>query len=60
MGDKNRFVVIVVDGEAVDIGDFDTPSIRYDNLTWEQSVELAMLSFPQGFELVIWKQSNAD
>lgn len=53
--DKERFTIIVVDGEAADIGDFSTDSIRYDNLTWEESVQLARLSFKQGFEIVIWK-----
>lgn len=53
--DKERFTVIVVDGEAADIGGFSTDSIRYDNLTWEESVQLARLSFTQGFEIVLWK-----
>lgn len=53
--DGEKFTVIVVDGEAADMGDFATPSIRYDGLTWEQSVELAKLSFAQGFEIVLWK-----
>ena len=53
--DQERFTVIVVDGEAADIGDFDTPSIRDDDLSWEESVQLARLSFNQGFEIVVWK-----
>ena len=53
--DQERFTVIVVDGEAADIGDFDTPSIRYDDLSWEESVQLARLSFNQGFEIVVCK-----
>lgn len=53
--DQERFTVIVVDGETADIGDFDTPSIRYDDLSWEESVQLARLSFNQGFEIVVWK-----
>ena len=53
--DQERFTVSVVDGEAADIGDFDTPSIRYDDLSWEESVQLARLSFNQGFEIVVWK-----
>lgn len=56
--DAERFVVIVIDGEAADMGDFSTPSIRYDNLTWEESVQLARLSFSQGFEIVVWKLDN--
>lgn len=55
MKSDERFTLIVVDGEAADIGDFYTPSIRYDGLTWDESVQLARLSFTQGFEIVIWK-----
>ena len=60
MESEARFVVIVVDGEAAAMNDYSTSSIRYNDLTWEQSVELAKLSFSQGFELVLWKQSDAD
>lgn len=52
--DGEKFTV-VVDGEAADLGNFDTNSIRYDNLTWDESVQLARLSFTQGFEIVLWK-----
>lgn len=55
MQNDGRFTVIVVDGDAGDLGDFSTPSIRYDGLTWEDSVQLARLSFKQGFEIVVWK-----
>lgn len=55
--DGFRFTVIVVDGAAVDMGDCSTSSLKYRDLTWEQSVDLAKLSFLQGFELVIWQQS---
>lgn len=53
--DGEKFTVVVVDGEAADLGDFSTPSVRYDNLSWAQSIELAKLSFTQGFEIVLWK-----
>lgn len=53
--DGEKFTVVVVDGEAADLGDFSTPSVRYDNLSWSESVQLARLSFKQGFEIVIWK-----
>lgn len=55
MKNDDRFTVIVVDGEVADLWNFDTNSIRYDNLTWDESVQLARLSFTQGFEIVIWK-----
>lgn len=55
MTENERYTVIAVDGEAADLGDFSTPSLRYDNLSWEDSVTLAKLSFTQGFEVIIWK-----
>lgn len=58
MLDGFRFTVIVVDGEVVDMGDLSTSSIRYDGLTWEESAELARLSFAQGFEIVVWKMDD--
>ena len=54
------FTVIVVDGAAIDAADVSTDSIKYSNLSWEDSVELARLSFMQGFEIIIWKQSGDD
>lgn len=56
--DEDRFTVICVDGEAADLGDFATPSLRYDNLSWEDSVTLAKLSFSQGFEVILWKTDD--
>jgi hypothetical protein len=55
MSENERYVVICVDGEAADLGDLSTPSLRYENLTWEDSVTLAKLSFTQGFEVILWK-----
>lgn len=55
MAENERYTVIAVDGEAADLGDFSTPSLRYDNLSWEDSVTLAKLSFAQGFEVILWK-----
>ena len=49
------FTVIPVDGEAVNVGDLETESLRYDGLTWDEAVELCRLSFLQGFECIIWK-----
>lgn len=54
------FTVIVVDGAAVDAADVYTDSIKYSNLSWEDSVALARLSFMQGFEIIVWKQSEDD
>lgn len=55
MSENERYTVVCVDGDAADLGDFSTPSLRYDNLTWDDSVTLAKLSFTQGFEVIIWK-----
>lgn len=54
------FTVIVVDGAAIDAADAYTDSLKYSDLTWEDSVALARLSFMQGFEIIVWKQSEDD
>lgn len=56
--DNSRFCVVVVDGKAADLCSIDTPSLRYDGLSWEESAQLARLSFEQGFEIVIWKSDD--
>ncbi len=58
--DEQRFTVIPVDGEATDLTDVYTQSLRYDGLSWAESVELARLSFRQGFTVVIWLEDNAE
>lgn len=58
MGEEMRFTVIPVDGGPEDIDNLCTPSIRYDGLTWSESVELARLSFSQGYTVVIWKEDK--
>lgn len=60
MSEEMRFTVIVVDGAAIDAADVCTDSIKYSDLTWEDSVALARLSFMQGFEIIVWKQSEDD
>ena len=52
------FTVIVVDGDFFNAFEIcsGTDSIRFDGLTWKDSMELARLSFMQGFEIVIWRQ----
>lgn len=56
----DRYTVIAVDGDACSIDDVFTPSLRYDNLSWEDSVTLAKLSFAQGFEVILWKIDDGD
>lgn len=58
MGEEMRFTVIPVDGGPEDIDNICTPSIRYDGLTWAESVELARLSFLQGYTIVIWREEK--
>lgn len=58
MDDKMRFTVIPVDGGPEDIDNICIPSVRYDNLTWAESAELARLSFLQGYTVVIWREDK--
>lgn len=58
MSEKMRFTVIPIDGGPEDIDDIWVPSIRYDHLTWDESVELARLSFGQGYTVVIWSEDK--
>ena len=57
---EGHFVVIPVDGEAIEAGDPYTNSLRYDNLTWDEAVELVRLSFLQGYECIIWKMAEKE
>ena len=52
------FTVIADNGNAADILEPFTDSLRYDCLSWSESVELCRLSFMQGFQCVIWKQEQ--
>lgn len=54
------FTVTAINGSFLDAADFDTDSLRFDNLSWEEAVQLARLCFDQGFELVIWRMPEAD
>lgn len=56
------FTVIVVDGDYFNAFEIcsQTDSVRFDGLTWEDSMELARLSFMQGFEIVIWRQDEGE
>lgn len=58
--DDQRFTVISVDGEVADLTDVYTQSLRYDGLSWTESVELARLSFLQGYTIVIWQEDTAE
>lgn len=55
MFDGQRFTVIAIAGEFIDASSLGTDSLRFDDLTWEDAVTLARLSFDQGYEIVIWR-----
>ena len=52
---EGLFTVIPVNGDVCNIGDGCTDALRYDNLTWDEVIELSRLSFLQEFEVIIWK-----
>lgn len=60
MFEDHFFTVTAVNGSFLDAADLDTDSLRFDNLTWEEAVQLDSLCFDQGFELVIWRMPEAD
>lgn len=55
MSKEMRFTLIAVDGEPGDLSDSCTQSLRYDDLSWDESVELARLSFMQGYAVIVWQ-----
>lgn len=60
MFEGQLFTVIAVNGSFLDAVDPGTDSLRFDNLTWEEAIELARLSFEQGYEIVVWRMPEAD
>lgn len=60
MFEGQLFTVTAVNGSFLDAADYSTDSLRFDNLTWEEAVELARLSFLQDYEIVIWRMPEAD
>lgn len=55
-----RFVLIVIDGHFSDFFDPSTDSVKFEGLTWEESVQLAKISFRNGHEVVIWEQERVE
>ena len=53
---NEKFTLIVIDGHFADFFDLSTDSVKFEGLTWEESVQLAKISFRNGHEVVIWKQ----
>lgn len=61
MFEGQRFTVLAVDGTFLDAADPGTDALRFDGLTWEEAVELARLSFDQGYQIVVWRaEKSAD
>lgn len=64
MDDRMRFTVIPIDGGPEAINDICTPSIRYDGLTWAESVELARIPQFEGCNRVytpsFWGSQNTE
>lgn len=58
MNDSIRFTVLAVDGSFFDVGELGTDSLRFDELTWDNAVDLARLSFAQGFQIIIWQAED--
>ena len=55
------FTLVVIDGTFLDSADsLETTLIRYDDLTWEEVVQLSELSFRQGYEVVIWRVESEE
>lgn len=58
--EEMRFCVLVVDGQVVDLDCAETQALRFEPLSWTEAVELARLSFMQGFQCVFWRVGEAD
>ncbi len=56
--DDFTYTVLPINGSFLDVLDPGTESLRYDDLTWDEAVELCRLSFLQGFECVIWRTTE--
>ena len=58
--DDFKYTVLPINGSFLDVLDRGTDSLRYDDLTWSEAVELCRLSFMQGYECVIWRMSPTE
>lgn len=53
---EDLFSVVAIEETLSDYMDDPTsPALTYNRLTWTEAVELARLSFRQGFRVVIWQ-----
>lgn len=59
MFENQLFTVIAVDGSFLNAADPGTDSLRFDGLTWDEAVEMARLSFGQGYQIVVWRSEEA-
>lgn len=49
----NHFTVFAVDGDFRNFEELETNYMRYDNLSWEETITLCLLSFRQGYQVVV-------
>lgn len=54
MCDSKFFTAMVINGQFIDAAEPGTDLLRFDGLIWEEAVELARLSFLQGYQVVLW------
>lgn len=59
--DDNLYSLYIINGDVFDWADDPyTPSLMFRGLSWEKAVELAHLSFAEGYEVVIWRADKGD
>ena len=57
----DRYSIYVINGDVFEWADDPyTPSLMFRELTWEKAVELAHLSFEEGYEVVIWRSDRGN
>ena len=53
------FAVVAIDGDFTEfMADVTMPYLRFDALPWRDAIHLCELSFAQGFQCVIIRQSD--
>ena len=58
---EDRYSIYIINGDVFAWAeDPYTPSLMFRELSWEKAVELAHLSFAEGYEVVFWKSEKGD
>ena len=47
------FTVFAVDGDFRSFEELETNYMRYDKLSWEEAITLCLLSFRQGYQVIV-------